>query len=154
MTQLATLTDRIPAMLPADIAKVREYEAYARTLPQVRMDTNHVLHGGLYLRTITIPAGVLLTGVLIRVPTALIFVGDAEVNTGDGGAMRLTGHHVLAASAGRKQAFLAHQDTTLTMVFPTRAKTVSEAEDEFTDEPWLLASREPDAVNHINITGE
>ena len=153
MTALVAAESRIPAMTPEAIDKVRALEAITRDLPQVEIPTDHVLHGGMYARTICIPAGVVLTGVLIRVPTLLVFDGDATVNTGDA-PVRLTGYHVLAASAHRRQAFLAHEDTRLTMVFSTQAKTVAEAEDEFTDEAHLLFSRKPGAVNHINITGE
>ncbi len=135
------------------IDKVRELEAITRELPQVEIATDHVLHGGMYARTICIPAGVLLTGVFIRVPTVLVFEGNATVNAGDE-PVTLVGYHVLAASAHRRQAFVAHADTRLTMVFATQAKSVAEAEAEFTDEAHLLFSRKPGAVNRINITGE
>ena len=153
MSSLALTEKRIPAMSQQAIDKVRELEAALLTMPQIAMATEHVLHGGLYSRTICVPAGAVLTGAFIQVPTLLIVNGDATVNTGEGGH-RLTGHHVLAASARRRQAFLAHADTYLTMVFATQAKTVAEAEDEFTNEAHLLISRNPEAVNHITITGE
>ena len=135
------------------IDKVRQLEAFTREFPQVEIATEHVLHGGMYARTICIPAGVVLTGVFIRVPTLLVFDGNATVNAGKD-AVTLVGYHVLAASAHRRQAFLAHADTRLTMVFASQAKTVAEAEDEFTDEAHLLFSRKPGAINRINITGE
>ena len=153
MTGLAVSDSRIPAMTAQAIDKVRELEAITRDLPQVEISTDHVLHGGMYGRTICIPAGVVLTGVFIRVPTLLVFDGNATVNAGDD-TTTLVGYHVLAASAHRRQAFLAHADTRLTMVFATQAKTVAEAEAEFTDEAHLLFSRKPGAVNRINITGE
>ena len=153
MSGLVAAESRIPAMTAQAIDKVRELEAITRDLPQVEIATDHVLHGGMYARTICIPAGVVLTGVFIRVPTLLVFDGNATVNSGDEAAT-LVGYHVLAASAHRRQAFLAHADTRLTMVFATQAKTVAEAEDEFTDEAHLLFSRKPGAVNRINITGE
>lgn len=153
MTALLAAESRISAMSDTAIAKVRALEAAVRDLPQVEIATDHVLHGGMYARTILIPAGVLLTGVFIRVPTLLVFDGNATLNSVDGG-ITLVGHHVLAASAHRRQAFLAHADTRLTMVFATQAETVVEAEDEFTDEAHLLFSRKPDAINRINITGE
>lgn len=153
MTGLVAAEGRIPAMTAQAIDKVRQLEAITRELPQVEIATDHVLHGGMYARTICIPAGVVLTGVFIRVPTLLVFEGNATVNAGDE-PVTLVGYHVLAASAHRRQAFLAHEDTRLTMVFATQAKTVAEAEDEFTDEAHLLFSRKPGAVNRINITGE
>lgn len=153
MTRPVAAQNRISAMAPSAIVAVRELEALTREMPQVAIATEHVLHGGMYARTICIPAGVVLTGVFIRVPTLLVFDGNATVNTGEG-AVTLVGHHVLAASAHRKQVFLAHADTVLTMVFATQAKTVAAAEDEFTDEAHLLMSRTPGAVNQVTITGE
>jgi hypothetical protein len=143
----------IPAMADEAIARVRELEQWTRTLPQVAVETEHVLHAGMYARTIRIPAGVVLTGVLIRVPTMLVVSGHVTVFVGEG-TVEIAGYHVIAASARRRQAFLAHKDTWLTMVFPTRAKTVEEAEEEFTEEVDLLMSRAEGAVNHVYITGE
>lgn len=153
MTGLVAADGRIPAMTAKAIDKVRKLESITRDLPQVEIATDHVLHGGMYARTICIPAGVVLTGAFVRVPTLLVFDGNATVNAGDD-AITLVGYHVIAASANRRQAFLAHADTRLTMVFATQAKTVTEAEEEFTDEAHLLFSRKPGAVNRINITGE
>ena len=150
MSGLVAAESRIPAMTAQAIDKVRELEAITRDLPQVEIATDHVLHGGMYARTICIPAGVVLTGVFIRVPTLLVFDGNATVNAGDD-ATTLVGYHVLAASAHRRQAFLAHADTRLTMVFATQAKTVVEAEDEFTDEAHLLFSRKPGAVDRKSV---
>lgn len=153
MNQVIASEKLLPSMSHEAINKVRDLEAVLRDLPQVDIATEHVLHGGMYARTICIPAGVVLTGVFIRVPTMLVFDGHASVNTGEG-ATTLAGRHVLAASAYRRQAFVAHADTHLTMVFATQAKTVAAAEEEFTDEAHLLFSRKPDAVNQTNITGE
>lgn len=153
MNDLATLARRIPTMTPEAINKVRDLESVMLTLPQAEIATDHVLHGGMYARTIRIPAGVAITGAFIRVPTLLVVNGNVTVFTG-GEPVTLVGNHVLAASAHRRQAFQAHKDTALTMVFATQAKTVEEAEDEFTNEAHLLMSRHPGAANSITITGE
>lgn len=141
----------IPAMTTEAVARVRDFERLNLAHPQTAITTRHLIHAGMYLRTITIPAGVVLTGALIKRATALILHGDAEVATGDG-SQRLTGYHVLPASAHRKQAFLAYADTYLTMIFPTSATDVRAAEEEFTDEAELLMSRQGENV--VNITGE
>lgn len=130
----------VEAMSDVAINKVRELEAEAFKLPQVALETTHVFHAGMYARTIKVPAGVLITGALIKVATLLIVEGDAIVYMNDGTAP-LIGYHVLSAAAGRKQAFLARKDTHITMVFPTEAKTVRDAEDEFTDEADNLQTR-------------
>lgn len=141
----------LPSMTLAAIDKVRVFERINGSQPQVPIITHHLLHAGMYARSITIPAGVALTGALIKRATVLIVNGEVVVATGDGN-LHLVGYHVLPASAHRKQAFVAHTDTQLTMLFPTSAKTVEEAEAEFTDEADLLFSRSGENV--VNITGE
>lgn len=153
MSDLALADGRIPAMSHRAIEQTRDLEKALRALPQEVLTTHHVLHGGVYARTIKIRAGVALVGVRITVPTTLIFDGDAYVNAGEG-MQRISGHHVLAASAGRRQAFRALNDTFLTMVLATSAKTIAEAEEQFTDEVHLLASRSDAAINRYVITGE
>lgn len=124
----------------AAIQAVRALESAILASPQVRVPIEHSLHAGVYARTARIPAGVVVSGAEIKVATVLVLSGDATVYTGDG-EIRLTGYHVIEADAGRKSAFLAHADTALTMLFASRARSVDEAEREFTDEFDALASR-------------
>jgi hypothetical protein len=133
------------------IERVRALEAQVLALPQTEIATRHVIHGGMYARTIRVPAGVLLTGAEIKIATVLVIHGHSLVTLGEQ-TVELVGHNVLPASAGRKQAFLALADTDLTMVFPTSARTVEEAENQFTDEADQLFSRHGENV--VIITGE
>lgn len=132
--------NHLPAMTSEEVARVQALESHLMQLPQVAIATQHHFHAGLYARTIRIPAGVMLTGAMIKIPTLLILSGHATVFIG-GQAQDLAGYHVLPGRAGRKQAFLAHIDTDLTMLFATTATTVEQAEEEFTDEADLLLSR-------------
>lgn len=135
--------DAVTAIAPMgdlSIDKVRQLEVEALKMPQVKVETTHVFHAGMYARTCKVPAGVLITGALIRVATLLVVVGEAMVYTDDG-TKRMDGYNLLAASAKRKQAFFAIKDTYITMVFPTKATTVEQAEEEFTDEADDLQTR-------------
>ncbi|QII84251.1 hypothetical protein G3T20_05765 [Bordetella hinzii] len=154
MNNLAAPAPHIPAMSPDAIDRAQRLTEASLMLPQVEIQTQHVLHAGIYARTIRIPAGVLLTGVVIKVPTVLVFDGHCTVYVGDDKTVELAGYHVLPAEAGRKQVFLAHADTMLTMMFPTDARTVTEAESQFTDEADMLLSRQQDAAQIELITGE
>ncbi len=156
MAELAVARPRIPVMNAAAVDKVREIEGMVRALdlPQVPLETHHVLHGGLYARTIRIPAGVLLTGALVKVATVLIVQGTTLVYIGEDEPLRLEGYTVLPASAGRKQAFLTETEVEMTAIFPTEAKSIEEAEREFTDEAEILISRRNPECNHTVITGE
>ena len=141
-------------MAPATRERVRRLDTELRALPQIPIATDHVLHAGMYARTIRIPAGVVLTGVCIRVATTLVIHGRASLAT-DGAPVEIDGHAVLPASAHRCAAIHAHADTVLTMIFPTSARTIEEAEDQFAGpEAERLISRQPGAVNSICITGE
>jgi hypothetical protein len=151
MSALVHPAPSLPAMSPQAIERIRDLESWSLARAQTVMTTHHLIHGGMYARTIRIPAGVLLTGAEIKLATLVVFNGHAKVAT-DGEVLELQGYHVLAASKGRKQAFIALADTDLTMVFPTRATTVEEAEDQFTDEASRLFSRS--MPNVVVITGE
>lgn len=154
MAELVPAAPRIAAMSPAAIDQVRRLESAARDLPQVALETHHVLHAGLYARTVRVPAGVVITGALVRIATLLVVDGDVLVHVDDGAPIRLQGHHVLPAAAGRKQAFLAQADTHITMIFASGAASIADAEAEFTDEADILASRRDAESNRIIITGE
>lgn len=144
---------RIGAMSPLAVEQVRELEGMARQMPQVSVGTDHLIHGGMYARTIMVPAGVMITGALVKVATILIVSGDCTVFI-DGGPMDLCGYHVVPASAGRKQAFVANADTWLTAIFPSDARDIDEAERQFTDEYELLSSHRETEINRLTVTGE
>lgn len=133
-------TAQLPTMGQNEVDAVRNLEAAAMDMPQVDIPTDHVFHAGLYARTIKIPAGVMLTGAQIKIPTVLIISGDTLVY-GENGPVRYAGYHVCHGQGGRKQAFYALQDTFLTMLFATDATTTDAAEKQFTDEYDLLFSR-------------
>jgi hypothetical protein len=120
-------------------------------LPQVEVKTEHIIHGGMYVRTIRIAPEVVLMGALVKVPTVLIVNGRTKAFTGDGW-IELDGYHVIPANAGRKQIFVAQEETCITMIFPTEAKTVERAEAEFTDEAEALMSRKSDN-DTVVVTG-
>lgn len=144
---------KITTMTVEEINKVRALENELLLMPQIKIATHHVLHAGMYARTITVPAGVVLTGSLMKIPTMLIMQGEFLLFAGDK-TIKLTGYNIFTGGANRKQAGVAITDTHVTMIFATKAKTIAEAEEEFTDETSLLFSRYEDAENHITITGE
>ena len=153
MHDLAVITKRISSMSAASIDNVRNLERVALAMPQIPIATEHVFHAGVYARTIVIPAGVILTGALIKRSTLLIIDGDAVVYMDDG-SVEIHGYNLLLASANRKQAFVALSETSVTMIFATDAATTEEAENEFTDEAPSLFSRHSDAINRIFASGE
>lgn len=142
----------LPPSTPAGLALVQRIGQMIAAAPQIDIATHHVLHAGIYSRTIRIPAGGVLEGALVKIPTTLVIHGHATVLMGDGEEAVVHGYVVLAASAGRKQAFIAHADTHITMSFRTQARSVQEAEREFTDQADALMSRA--GQNIVVITGD
>ncbi len=127
-TALAAINGLQDAMISANVDESTD----------VPMD--HFIHGGIYTRTVWLREGVVLVGALIKVPTTLIISGKTRVFVG-GGWIELEGYHIIQALAGRKQVFITHTPTVITMSFRTDADTVEEAEEEFTDETEMLRSR-------------
>jgi hypothetical protein len=152
MSQLAVISQRLPAMSSDELMDVRRLEAEILELDQVEITTHHQIHGGIYTRTICIPKGVAMTGALLKVATTLTISGDLTVYTG-AEAIRFTGFTVFPGSAGRKQAVYAHEDTWASMSFPTKATSVDEAEKEFTDE-WEKLGSKNSSSDQLVITGE
>ena len=119
---------------------VRRVEQALLQLPQVDLQTSHVVFGGMCARTILIPAGVMLTGALTNMDNICIMCGDISVTT-DEGTVRLTGFHILPAKAGAKRAGYAHSDTTWTTIWPTDLTDITAIEDEMTSESAMLQTR-------------
>jgi hypothetical protein len=132
---------------------VSQFADVLRQLPQTSFVTEHLLHAGMYTRTVRLPPDTAAAAVLIKVPTVLIFVGSARVYSDDE-VIYVEGYSVLPGSAGRKIAFVTHTEVAMSMMFPTTVTTVDEAQKQFTDEYELLVPLS-EADRHITlITGE
>lgn len=154
MNAIVAARPALPAMSPADIAQVREWTDRARQLPQLWFTTDHLVHGGIYYRTVNLPAGSLVTGVLVKGATGLILDGEGVVHIGSAPPLHVKGRTVLPAAAGRKQAFAAVTDLSMTMCMATDAKTVAEAEAAFTDELEYLPPLADVDRHRVFVTGE
>lgn len=146
------LAEVLPALVAADastLTVLRSLDAHMLVLPQTEIQIDHLIHGGMYARTARVPAETVVSGAMLSRATVLVINGDVSVFTGMD-SVRLTGFHVLPGSAGRKQLFRTHTETQLTMVLPSDADSVAQAEGDFTDEPELLAK----LPGRVTITGE
>ena len=154
MTQeLVTTGNVLPPTPPEIIEKIKAIEERIRphehTL-QVQME--HLLHAGTYARTCRLGAMMVITSVLMKIPTVLIVNGECAVFAGHQWHT-LTGYNVIPASAGRKQIYVTREPTEITMLFPTQAKTVKDAEAEFTDEWADLLSNRQAGNDLVVVTG-
>lgn len=148
---LATVGSAIPATTPEALDIINRVEAEMRTMPQIDLKTEHILHAGMYARTVRLAARVALVSVLIKVPTVLTVNGKCRVFAGDSWH-DFDGYQVLPAEAGRKMIYVTFAPTEITMVFPSNAKTVEAAEREFTDDDEMLLSRQCSG-DIVTITG-
>lgn len=136
MSELA-VRPAIPAMSEQALDLVRRMEAVVRDLPQAPFKLDHLLHGGMYARTVTLPPGY-WSGALVIKSTILIVIGEATIYIGEEEPLRVSGVTVLPASAMRKQAFTVDRHVTLIAIAATGAGTVAEAEAQITAEPDSL----------------
>ena len=120
--------------------RVRELEDELLQMPQVMLQTEMIAHGRMAARTIFIPAGTTLTGVLVNHDNICIVSGDITVTTSEG-PKRLTGFHVIPAGSGFKRAGIAHEDTWWTCLWHTDLTDPVEIENDMTDEADRLQTR-------------
>jgi len=149
----APLYTRMAPAKPESVDKVNRLAAALKELPQVPFVTEHMLHAGLYTRTVRLPKDTVCAAVLIKPATVLILVGDCEVWSNDE-LISTRGYSVLPGSAGRKIAFVTRSDVAMSMMFPTTATTVDEAQKQFTDEHELLVPLSKADEHRVLITGE
>lgn len=147
------MTNAIAAMNDTQIDIAYKAEEFIKEFEQVDIETNHIIHGGMYSRTILLRRGVTLSGALIKIPTLLILSGDIHIYIGDD-VKHFIGYNIIPASKNRKQIMTANTDTYVTMVFATDSGTIDDVEKEFTDEWESLISSKDGSLNTITITKE
>lgn len=120
--------------------EIERLEREVARLPQVDLMTEHVLSGGVYARTIYIPAGTVLTGAVHKKDHVNVVIGDITAWTEEG-MKRFTGHHVLKSRAGTKRAGYAHATTIWTTFSHTDQTDIEAIEQELVEEPEKLQTR-------------
>ena len=143
MSSLAVIGNTIPATTQESIEKVIAVEDRIRQCEQINIRTEHIFHAGLYIRTVRLGQHIMFASALIKVPTLVVVNGRCDLFIGDQW-IQLDGYNVVPASAGRKAIYLTRSMVEITMIFPSNAKTVEEAEAQFTDEADHLLSRSQD----------
>jgi len=139
VSEIIKFNNTLPATSPESVEKIKLAEEIIRGRAQIEFCTEHIFHAGMYARTVRIAANVVFTSVLIKRATLLVSQGSYEVFAGDRWA-RYDGYNVLCGSAGRKQIYRTITEIQLTMIFPTEAASIADAENEFTDETENLLS--------------
>ena len=134
------MTDDMAIEGMPSIKAVQALTAHLLKFPQIDAQTTHLIHGGMYARTIFIPAGSVLTGATTNLNNICIVSGDITVTT-DKGMKRLIGYTLIPANSGYKRAGFAHADTYWTTLFATELTDVREIEDVITDDSDQIQTR-------------
>lgn len=130
------------------VSNLKEIEKKMLTKEQIKLLTIHSLYHGVYTRTILLKENEVICGALIKIPTTLIINGNIQVSDGSS-VVDIVGFDVFLCEPNRKQLMKANGNTSITMLFKTDAKTIEEAEQEFTDDFLSLVSRREDSINII-----
>lgn len=120
--------------------KVARLESEVGQLPQIMVQPQHEVFGGMYARTGLIPAGATLIGAIHKKDHINIVVGDVTVLT-DTGPVRLTGYHVLPTKAGSKRVAHTHADTMWTTIIKTDLTDIEAIEDDVVENSGSLQTR-------------
>ena len=124
-----------------DECHVRMEEIAERLRPHAVTDggfrLSEELHAGCYVRTLKAPKDMVLVSDVIRCDTVLIVDGDC-IFTDTDKAVRIKGRKVLLGARGRQSLIRTLSDTYLTMIFATNAKTIEEAQAQFSADPSRL----------------
>ena len=117
--QLKVIDDICVGSKPLNRDALLRYEEFAKTQPQVDIPATHIIHGGMYLREITIPKDTLITGQIYKLDHLDIMIsGDVTVSTDSGERMRFKGYNKFKGLSGKKRAGYTHEDTTWITVHP------------------------------------
>ena len=110
--------------------KILDFEAIAKTFPQIEIPVTHYIHGGMYARQITIPKDTILTGHIYKFDHFDVMVsGDITVSTDSGETKRIKGYNCFKGMSGKKRAGYAHEDTTWITFHPFSGKDGDEIQD-------------------------
>jgi hypothetical protein len=113
-----------------DAQKIEQLEGAALNLPQVDCSEEHFFAPGLYIRQITIPAGVLVVGHEHKTEHVNIMLkGRVTIATAEGVAT-LVAPITFIAPPGRKVA-IAHEETVWQNVHATEERDLAKIEDAF-----------------------
>ena len=110
------------------LAGIVRLEVEMRELPQIEIPTAHDFAPGLYVRTITVPAGATLTGKVHATDHVFIISrGDMTLVT-EHGRQRVQAPFQIIGKAGVKRAGYAHTETVCTNIHITEETDMARLE--------------------------
>jgi hypothetical protein len=134
MNELTTHIGDEKVLRPYSREQILRLEEVMLQMPeQVDLEqlTEHFFAPGIYVRQLTIPAGVVLTGKIHRYEIMNILVSGTIRVTTDDGVAELTGPMIFNSQAGTKKAGFALTDVVFLNVHPTELTDLEKIEKEF-----------------------
>ncbi len=111
--------------------RIDAIEARAKEQPQVEIESVHVVGGGMFARTIRIPAGVQISGRIHRAEHINIMSGGSIIVITEEGAKHLTGFNIMKCLPGSKRLARAIEDTIWTTIIRTDETDLNKIEELF-----------------------
>jgi hypothetical protein len=112
--------------------RVERLQGVIEQAPQVECRLKHYFAPGVYVREMTVPAGVVATGAVHKTEHMTIVVGHCLLTTDDG-ARELRGHQTLVSKPGIKRAIVAIEETIVTTIHPTTTTDLDALVEELTE---------------------
>lgn len=110
------------------------YESHVEDMPQLEIQTEHVLYGGVLTRKIIIPKGCLMTGAKHKIESIAIQIyGDMNILNDDCTETRITGYATICSKAGTRRMGYAHEESMWIGIYPTNAEDLDSAMIEIID---------------------
>lgn len=114
MSNAVELTDEAPT-----IEQIRRFESAMLEMPQAEIPLEHTFAPGLYVRTITVPAGATLVGKVHATDHIFIISKGDMTLVSEEGRRRVQAPFQCIAKAGMKRVGFAHEETVCTNVHIT-----------------------------------
>lgn len=126
--------------------QVERLERAMLDLPQIEIPTEHAFGPGFYARTITIPAGVTLTG-KVHATEHIFMVTKGEITlTTDDGVQFIQAPYQAICKPGMKRAGFAHTETVCVNIHITNETDLAKLEAELIIAPALEAPEAQEAL--------
>lgn len=109
-------------------------QAALLNMPQFEPPTEHIFHGGMYCRQMSIPAGCTLVGKVHKKEHFFALASGSVCITTDEGPQLLTGFKLLSSYPGTKRAIHAVSDSVFMTFHATDLTDVEQVEQEFVEE--------------------
>lgn len=125
------IRDAVPSHMHEDVWAL---QTSMLNMPQFEPPTEHIFHGGMYCRKMSIPAGCTLVGKVHKKEHFFALASGSICVTTDEGPQLLTGFKLLSSYPGTKRAIHAVSDSVFMTFHATDLTDVEQVEQEFVEE--------------------